>query len=101
MPYSFEHKGRKIDLLIGGTIDRVDIKGDTINIVDYKTGGGKKESKVSLDDIFAHEPSVPYHLSFPSIPWGLLYINSLNSDGSLPILLKFHVYESLCCVLEP
>ena len=55
MPYSFEHKGRKIDLLIGGTIDRVDIKGDTINIVDYKTGGGKKESKVSLDDIFAHE----------------------------------------------
>lgn len=55
MPYSFEHKGRAIDLLIGGTIDRVDVKGDTINIVDYKTGGGKKETKVTLDTIFAHE----------------------------------------------
>lgn len=55
MPYSLEHKGKKIDLLIGGTIDRVDVKGDTINIVDYKTGGGKKETKVSLDSIFSHE----------------------------------------------
>ena len=55
MPYSFEHKGKKIDLLIGGTIDRVDVKGDTINIIDYKTGGGKKETNVTLDTIFAHE----------------------------------------------
>lgn len=56
---------------------------------------------ITVNGLFSIFPSVPYPLSFPSIPWGLLYINSLNSEGSLPILLMFHVYESLCCVLEP
>ena len=55
MPYSFSHNGREIELLIGGTIDRVDVKGDTVNIVDYKTGGGARETKVTLDKIFSHE----------------------------------------------
>ena len=44
-----------IDATIGGTIDRVDIKEGTINIVDYKTGRSSKETKTSLDNIFANE----------------------------------------------
>lgn len=55
LPFAFKGKqGEEILLNIGGIIDRVDIKNGTLNIVDYKTGGGKKDTKTSLDDIFAH-----------------------------------------------
>ena len=55
MPYSIVSNGNKIDLEIGGTIDRIDVKGDTVNIIDYKTGGGARDTRTSLEDIFAHE----------------------------------------------
>jgi hypothetical protein len=55
MPYTINCAGYDIDAALGGKIDRVDIKDDTINIVDYKTGQYKTESKTSLDDIFANE----------------------------------------------
>lgn len=55
MPYTIESNGERIDLEIGGTIDRIDVKGDTVNIIDYKTGGGARDTKTSLDEIFAHE----------------------------------------------
>ena len=55
MPHSIVSNGNKIDLEIGGTIDRIDIKGETVNIIDYKTGGGGSDSKTSLEEIFAHE----------------------------------------------
>ena len=57
MPFTFDAGDRKITVALGGTIDRVDIKGDTINIIDYKTGRSSRESKTSLDNIFAHETS--------------------------------------------
>ena len=53
-PYTIDCNDRKININIGGTIDRVDAKGDTLNIIDYKTGGDDKESKNSLEDIFSH-----------------------------------------------
>lgn len=53
-PYLVKVNDMDIKLQIGGTIDRVDIKGDTINIVDYKTGGGEeREPDTTLEDIFA------------------------------------------------
>ena len=55
MPYSIESNDTAIDLEIGGTIDRIDVKDDTVNIIDYKTGGGARDTKTSLDEIFAHE----------------------------------------------
>ena len=52
-PYTVKSGGNTIELNIGGTIDRIDIKGDTIEVVDYKTGGGEdKEPVASLDHIF-------------------------------------------------
>lgn len=57
MPFTIDAGDRKITVVLGGTIDRVDIKGDIINIVDYKTGRSSRESKTSLDNIFAHETS--------------------------------------------
>lgn len=52
IPYSVMSDGREISLEIGGTIDRIDVKGDTINIVDYKTGNKAEEKNVTLDVIF-------------------------------------------------
>ncbi len=55
MPMSIESEAGTISLEIGGTIDRVDVKNGTVNIVDYKTGGGGKDAKSSLEEIFALE----------------------------------------------
>jgi ATP-dependent helicase/DNAse subunit B len=57
MPYTFNTGDRSITVALGGTIDRVDIKDGTINILDYKTGRSSRESKTSLENVFAHETS--------------------------------------------
>lgn len=56
MPYTVQCKnGSAVNLNIGGTIDRIDARQGTLNIIDYKTGGGKKDSKTSIESIIAHE----------------------------------------------
>lgn len=55
MPYTIECPDYTIQAAIGGNIDRVDIKGDTINIIDYKTGQMSNDKKTSLEEIFANE----------------------------------------------
>ena len=64
MPFAFTGSGNSINVKIGGTIDRIDSKGDTINIIDYKTGGGEStDGNMSLDDVFAHKAKAAgYHL---------------------------------------
>ncbi len=56
IPYTVKNcNGGDIRINIGGTIDRIDVKEGAVNIVDYKTGGGKNDTKTSLESIFAHE----------------------------------------------
>ena len=55
MPYNIVSNGNSIDLEIGGTIDRIDVKENTVNIIDYKTGGGSRDTRTSLEEIFAHD----------------------------------------------
>lgn len=55
MPYTIDCKDRKLTVALGGKIDRVDIKDATINIVDYKTGRSKRETKTSLENIFENQ----------------------------------------------
>ena len=64
MPFNFTGSGNNINVKIGGTIDRVDSKGDTINIIDYKTGGGENtDGNMSLEEVFAHKAKAAgYHL---------------------------------------
>ena len=57
IPYTIDVNGRSINTAIGGIIDRVDIKDDTINIIDYKTGRSDNDTKTSLENIFANEIS--------------------------------------------
>lgn len=46
--------GFDITLNIGGKIDRIDVKGDTVNIVDYKTGSADSKVNITLDDVFSN-----------------------------------------------
>jgi CRISPR/Cas system-associated exonuclease Cas4 (RecB family) len=64
MPYSFSSADNVINVKLGGTIDRVDCKQESVDVVDYKTGGGDKlDGNMSLDDIFVHKSkSAGYHL---------------------------------------
>ena len=64
IPCSFESSGNNINVNIGGTIDRVDCKGDSINIIDYKTGGGENaDGNMTIENVFAHERrAAKYHL---------------------------------------
>ena len=55
IPYSVKTAGKTVNLKIGGTIDRIDLKGDTVNIIDYKTGRSSKEKDVTLERIFNFE----------------------------------------------
>lgn len=57
MPYTIDCNGTKLTVALGGKIDRVDIKDSTINIIDYKTGRNKRETKTSLENIFENKIS--------------------------------------------
>lgn len=48
----------KLALQIGGTIDRLDSKGDTLRIVDYKTGGTPKTPE-NIEQLFTPADNVP------------------------------------------
>ena len=85
MPYNITSNGNNIELEIGGTIDRIDVKGDTVNIIDYKTGGGARDTKTLLEDIFAHEgKSSGYRLQsllYSIVIDELLAGNSVKTSG--------------------
>ena len=48
--------GETVSLSVGGRVDRMDRKGDTIEIVDYKTGGSPDKDKTSdVQSLFARK----------------------------------------------
>ena len=56
----------KLALNIGGTIDRMDSKGDTLRIVDYKTGGSPQNSREYRATV--HSCRRTSELYFPDFP---------------------------------
>ena len=51
----------KLALQIGGTIDRLDSKGDTLRIVDYKTGGTPKTPE-NIEQLFTPADNRPNYI---------------------------------------
>lgn len=80
IPYSVNSGGRNIELKIGGTIDRIDVKGDTINIVDYKTGRSSKDKNVTLDAVFNNEVKSSSNY-LQSLLYSVAIDRILNSGG--------------------
>lgn len=65
--------------ILGGTIDRVDSKGDLLRIIDYKTG--KDELKFdSIDSLFAREGK-RNKAAFQTLLYALMYVNSRSLSG--------------------
>ncbi|MDE5759951.1 MAG: PD-(D/E)XK nuclease family protein, partial [Bacteroides sp.] len=88
----------KLTLQIGGTIDRLDSKGDTLRIVDYKTGGTPKTPE-SIEQLFTPAENRPNYIfqtflyaaimcrkqSLKVAP-SLLYIHRAASDSYSPVI---------------
>jgi hypothetical protein len=54
----FRSNGRDYQLRIGGIVDRLETDGDTVKVVDYKTGNAKDKGEFSsLDDFFDSKKS--------------------------------------------
>lgn len=88
----------KLALQIGGTIDRLDSKGDTLRIVDYKTGGTPKTPE-NIEQLFTPADNRPNYIfqtflyaailcrkqSLKVAP-SLLYIHRAASESYSPII---------------
>ncbi len=68
--------GRKVPMMIGGTIDRMDCKDDTLRIVDYKTGG---------------DPKVPANIEQLFTP----------ADGRPGYIFQTFLYAAIMCRKQP
>lgn len=88
----------KLSLRIGGTIDRMDSKEDTLRIVDYKTGGTPK-SLENIEQLFVPSENRPSYIFqtflYASIMTrkqplkvapSLLYIHKAASDSYSPVI---------------
>ena len=87
-----------IKLLIGGTIDRIDRKDDTLRIVDYKTGGSPKTPE-NIEKLFSRDKDRANYIfqtflyayimsrkqSLKVAP-ALLYIHRAASESYSPII---------------
>lgn len=87
-----------LPLNIGGTIDRMDSKGDTLRIVDYKTGGTPKTPE-SIEQLFAPADNRPNYI-FQTFLYAaimcrkqglkvapsLLYIHRAASESYSPVI---------------
>ena len=88
----------KLALNIGGTIDRMDSKGDTLRIVDYKTGGNPKTPE-NIEQLFTPADGRPNYIfqtflyasimcrkqSLKVAP-SLLYIHRAASETYSPVI---------------
>lgn len=88
----------KLSIKIGGTIDRLDIKDDTLRIVDYKTGGTPKTPE-SIEQLFTPADNRPNYI-FQTFLYAailcrkqplkvapsLLYIHRAASDSYSPVI---------------
>lgn len=88
----------KLSLNIGGTIDRLDSKDDTLRIVDYKTGGTPKTPE-NIEQLFTPSDSRPSYIfqtflyaaimcryqSLKVAP-SLLYIHRAASESYSPVI---------------
>ena len=82
------YENSKIKLLIGGRIDRMDIKNGTLEIIDYKTGG-QEESPKDLSQVFALEGKNMGYI-FQVLLYSIAALESGKADKVSPSLLYIH-----------
>lgn len=108
LPVKIDDNGTKSEstVRIGGIIDRLDMVGDTIRVIDYKTGFNEPGNIKCIDDIFCPEnirKHTDYYLQTMlysvivrndnrlndkgrAVSPALLYVQKAHTDGYSPIL---------------
>ena len=100
----------KVTVNIGGTIDRLDSKGDTLRIVDYKTGGTPKTPE-SIEQLFTPATGRPSYI-FQTFLYAaimcrkqplkvmpaLLYIHKAASEDYTPAIIMGPARQEKTCI---
>ena len=73
---------------LGGTIDRMDLKGDTLRIIDYKTGGIPK-TLANIEQLFTPSDTRPNYI-FQTFVYASIVCNGEPSCKVAPSLLYIH-----------
>lgn len=81
-------KGEKVALRIGGRVDRMEQKGDTLEIIDYKTGG-EPSSPESINSLFAKKGKRSGYI-FQAMLYSASMIASGKATRISPSLLYIH-----------
>lgn len=104
-PFTFEDSEKRVEeeilittetgewkLNLGGTIDRIDRKDNTLRIVDYKTGGSPK-TLACLEDLFTPSDKRPSHI-FQTFIYAAMVSKKMKDAGQetqiAPSLLYIH-----------
>lgn len=78
----------KVSLLIGGTIDRMDLKDGTLRVVDYKTGGTPSRLP-NLAGLFEQKERRSNYI-FQAFLYCLILLRKGEYDQIAPVLLYIH-----------
>lgn len=87
-----ELESHTMELRIGGRIDRMDIKGDTLEIIDYKTGG-EEDKPQDLSQIFALKGKNMGYI-FQVLLYCVAAIESGKARKASPSLIYIHSKSS-------
>lgn len=83
------HDSTNLVLRIGGRADRIDRRGDTIEIIDYKTGG-EEEVPDNLAQVFAHEGRHPGYI-FQALLYSVAALENKKDNVKVsPSLIYIH-----------
>ncbi len=84
--YHLNVHGYHTRLLLGGRIDRMDRKNNTVRIIDYKTGGDETEWKDStIEDLFNREKELKKSI-FQTLLYALLYVRNNPHDANSNVM---------------
>ena len=81
-----------VKLRIGGRADRIDLKNDTLEIIDYKTGG-KEEIPENLADVFAHKGKNMGYI-FQALLYSVAALENNMAHKVSPSLIYIHKKSS-------
>jgi ATP-dependent helicase/DNAse subunit B len=92
-PVQLEVEGRKLTIRLGGFIDRLDRKDGVYRIIDYKTGGDKKDLR-SVQDLFSRDRTDRNKAALQTLLYAELLgkqLEQAGKSGTAPAWLQAHV----------
>lgn len=92
IPVEINCNGRPADIIVGGTIDRIDRKEETTRIVDYKTGNVKSFSFKSLEELFKRNEKDPKKEILQALIYAWVFTESEKIDHVQPAIYSLRKF---------